>query len=247
MPAPEAWLLGELAAETVSDPARVLRFRHWPDRYRTLAAERLIRHALRHELGYAADEMRIGRDRSGRPFLAGPDGFTGDFNASHHGTLVGCAVVGSGSVGFDIVDPEEFTDPDLVSILHARERAYCNRLPGGAARTRFLARTWVLKEAYLKMVGTGLGVEPASICFDMEAWPRGLFQIACGVGHHPEFQVWERGAAMMAVAVSPARAALAVHEVSWEGLFPSFPGDGENEADCAGAPADRVSGVGRKS
>ncbi|MGC8489121.1 MAG: 4'-phosphopantetheinyl transferase family protein, partial [Clostridia bacterium] len=186
-------------------------------------------------------------DRSGRPFLAWPAGFTGDFNASHHGELVGCAVVGSGSVGFDIVDPEEFTDPDLVSILHARERAYFDRLPGGAARTRFLARVWVLKEAYLKMVGTGLGVEPASICFDMEPWPRRLFQLAGGRGNHPGFQVWEPRGAMMAAAVSTGRAALSVHEVPWAELFPAFPADGKNQAGCPGTLVDRVSGVGRKS
>jgi phosphopantetheinyl transferase len=229
---PEASLGGrfwQAASACAADPGRLSRYRDWRDRYRSLGTDRLARLAIGKCLRLPPEGVRLGRDPYNRPFLRVPAGFAGDFNASHHRDLVGCAVVPRGRVGFDIADPEDFHDPLLVAALSGDERERLRDIPGDGDRRRFMARLWALKEAYLKLAGTGLGIEPSTIAFDMARFESfGLVdsrqRLATG-GKERErvrFFLWSQAGMVVAAATTTPDVPLVREQVTWTELFSPF-------------------------
>lgn len=81
-------------------------------------------------------------------------------------------VVASQPVGIDIeaLDRPVGLD-DLLPTLHPSERTALAALPARARRTAAL-RSWVRKEAYLKGIGTGLGIDPSEVEVGVDDLPR---------------------------------------------------------------------------
>ncbi|MEE1931392.1 4'-phosphopantetheinyl transferase superfamily protein [Streptomyces sp. TRM 70351] len=163
------WLLPECCADafaaglggtrllTDAERARMLRLRGGGARRRYLAARLLSRYALSAYTGRPLDRWRFRPGPFGRPEPE-PAGDGVRFNLSHTAGLVVCVVAPDGrACGVD-VERTPFS-PDaarhLVRHFAAAERAELEGLgPGSrAARTGEL---WVLKEAYLKALGTGV-------------------------------------------------------------------------------------------
>ena len=166
---PEIWLLDADLVSSGGDPERIARdrldrserqrlraFRHPGARLRFLAARLLARAALGERLGLPGPALVFGTAKGGKPFLADPPVPGLDFNLSHSGALVACAISTQGPVGVDV----EVWDRPLPAADLARqwftpaEAAWVARDPD-RARLRFLA-LWTLKEACLKLTGQGL-------------------------------------------------------------------------------------------
>lgn len=167
-----AWL------QRVSDPERmrILRYRNWADQLRALGAALLARYALAEIYRITPTEVVLARDGRGRPFMQCPEGFAGDFNVSHHGAWVGCAVVEIGRVGLDIVYPAEFT-PAVLAAFNAAERRYVENIADGQRRKSALAKLWATKEAVLKMLGTGLFVDPSAVEIQLDSLQTGRLSL----------------------------------------------------------------------
>lgn len=166
-------LRGWLERLPVEEQKRIGRYRHFEDQSRGLVAVLLARHAIAARNDCPVEGVRFQRASSGRPYVVEPSHDLGDFNVSHDGRWVGCATVPVGRVGFDIVKPAEFASSLMSTILSAPEEAMVRARPTVSERRRLLAELWAAKEAYVKMLGTGLTVDPTSIGFDMLAWERG--------------------------------------------------------------------------
>ena len=103
------------------------------------------------------EERTVARDKNGRPFLVGRDDV--DFNISHSGQLIVCALsVGEGRVGVDV----EKSGTDLPP---AHRERFLKRF---FAQTEMseksdLAKMWTENEAYLKYLGVGIseGIRPS--------------------------------------------------------------------------------------
>ncbi|WP_171683661.1 4'-phosphopantetheinyl transferase family protein [Paenibacillus planticolens] len=128
---------------------------------RMMAGDILLHYVLRHELCLDKSKTRVIYSPSGKPALNDwPHLF---FNISHSGEWV-AIVLASCEVGIDV----EKQDPRFAklaeSILSPSERkTFC----GVQDHADFLCRRWVMKESFVKLMGTGLGFPMTKISFDM--------------------------------------------------------------------------------
>ena len=126
--------------------ARRYRFRR--DRLSCAAAYRLLTYGLKHSRGIA--DFTLAVSANGKPYLA--DRPKVHFSLSH--CPLGCICVLSDSeVGGDIQD---ITYPGEAVV-----KAVCSEAEAAAVRSsddpaRAFTRIWAMKEAYLKMLGTGI-------------------------------------------------------------------------------------------
>ena len=129
-----------------------------PLRARHACAHALLRHALAQSLGLEPSSFRFEPGRNDRPRLAGISHEL-DFNLSHSGPYVACAVSRSGMVGIDVETINHKMDYAriLSHVASTAERSWLQtKVPGEARRAFF--RLWVLKEAYAKARGDGLNL-----------------------------------------------------------------------------------------
>jgi 4'-phosphopantetheinyl transferase len=112
-----------------------------------LAGRALLRYAVADRTGRAASSLRIEVAANGKPTCAGGP----HVSLSHSGDLVVCAVAPV-AVGIDV---EVAAPRDIQAVAERYFTAAENRWLAGADPQRF-RMLWVLKEAYLKALGTGL-------------------------------------------------------------------------------------------
>ena len=163
---PDAALAGAVLADDERD--RAARFHRPRDRHAYVAAHTALRVMVGARLGMPARDVRFGREPCplcggphGRPTVAG----AGDLHISLSRTEgVAAVALSPAVVGVDLESTgRAVTLDDLVVALHPAE------LP--AADRQAALRRWVRKEAYLKGLGTGLGIDPATV--DLSADPPG--------------------------------------------------------------------------
>jgi phosphopantetheinyl transferase len=126
-----------------------------------LAGRSLLRRAVERSTGLPAKELEFFTRAGGKPAcLAGPA-----FSVSHSGRLLACAVAPAGDVGIDVQFPApHYHTEEIASAWFTRaECAWLRRAPRDA-----FYQLWVLKEAYLKCIGTGLpgGLRSLECCVD---------------------------------------------------------------------------------
>ncbi len=130
-------------------------------RVQHLAGRALLRLAVERSTEQPAKERRFTTRAGGKPdCLDGPA-----ISVSHCGALLACAVAPVGEVGIDIQFParHHHTEEIARAWFTAAECAWLQRAPRDA-----FYQLWVLKEAYLKCLGSGLAGGLASIecCVD---------------------------------------------------------------------------------
>jgi len=132
---------------------KIKRFVRKEDAQRALAAELLIRQVIKNELQLNGQNIKLGNNKYGKPFLLNNKDF--HFNVSHSGAWVVCAT-GSSPVGIDIelIKPIDSNVAKLVKFtfseeeyqLFQRDKSHC------------FFDLWTLKESYIKAVGLGLSI-----------------------------------------------------------------------------------------
>ena len=156
----------QCAVLTAEDQAEFAPIRDTAVRNRSLTT----RAALRIALSQAVDgkikphTWRFGRTEMGKPILEnGPE--TLSFSCSHTEAASIIAVSKNGEIGIDIeasVFPS--TEQWLADTFTPSERKAINALPI-SERDQAISRLWTLKEAYLKMLGTGIA-DALVVAFD---------------------------------------------------------------------------------
>jgi 4'-phosphopantetheinyl transferase len=142
---------------------RAAAFRRPADRDLYLVSHVGLRVLLGFRLGLAPASVEL--RRAACPLCGGPHGRPEaatapdlHFSLSHAHGLALCALAGT-PVGIDLEAAASVPDASLVRQLHPVERAAIGRLPVSRRADAFL-HCWVRKEAYLKGIGTGLGIDP---------------------------------------------------------------------------------------
>jgi phosphopantetheinyl transferase len=118
-------------------------------RVQYLAGRALLRHAIERSTEQRAKTHRFTTRAGGKPdCLDGPA-----ISVSHSGSLLACAVAPTGDVGIDIQIParHHHTEEIAREWFTPGECAWLQRAPRAA-----FYQLWVLKEAYLKCLGSGL-------------------------------------------------------------------------------------------
>jgi len=135
-----------------------------------VAAQAGLRRVLGHYLGSAAATVAFGYGEHGKPFL--PRSPELRFNMTHSGRLALVAATNAGDLGVDL----EWTGRHRPFLRLARryftatEHAWLEAIDADATAAAFY-RTWTLKEAYLKALGTGLTVPPDRFELDLGSSP----------------------------------------------------------------------------
>ncbi len=115
-----------------------------------LTGRALLRRALERHTGRPARSHRLAATSTGK--LVCVDGPA--LSLSHDDKLLVCAISTAGDVGIDVQSPSPRRHTGDIARYHfsAAERAWLGRAPSANA----FYWLWVLKEAYLKRLGTGL-------------------------------------------------------------------------------------------
>ncbi len=158
------------AAET----ERAQRFVYAHDWRRYVAAHAWLRRILGAYLGMPPQQLRFATGAYGKPvLLQGPHG-AGQaalcFNLSHSKDLALIAVTTGMEVGVDIeAVRDDLPGPDLAAgVLSACELAELAQCAAPDHATTFVA-CWARKEACLKALGVGLGLEPRALSLGLLA------------------------------------------------------------------------------
>ena len=162
-----------------------------------LAGRALLRHALECFTQRAGASWRIVADVDGKPECVGGPAIS----LSHSGTSLVCAVAASGDIGIDVE-----TRGPRTAVAGIAERYFT---PAEAAwvaadAERRFRMLWVLKEAYLKALGTGLAGGLATLECRIEP---PLIVARTGSGSVPRLTLWSgRGChvGLAATAAAPA-------------------------------------------
>jgi 4'-phosphopantetheinyl transferase len=130
---------------------RILRYRRWEDRQAGVFGKLLLMEGLK-GFGYTVNAIsRTRPDAHGRPALE----CRVDFNISHSGEYVVCAVSNDTRVGIDIEKRKAFRFRDLADCFSAEEwEEMAKSGDGEAAFYNF----WTMKESVLKADGKGLSM-----------------------------------------------------------------------------------------
>lgn len=143
-------------------------------RRRYLGARLLCRYALSARTGRPLDGWRFRRGGYGRPEPEPAyDGVR--FNLSHTDGLIACVVTQGRACGVDVERTPASAAGRLTRHFAAAEQAELAALaPGGRAAR--VSELWVLKEAYLKALGTGLHRSLAGFSFPPRT-PQGRIRV----------------------------------------------------------------------
>ena len=145
----------------------IARFNRREQRRRVTISRGALRRILAAYLGKPPAEVPLAREARGRPCvdLAASGGRRRlHVSCSRSGPYAIFAVATGQPVGVDIevASAENFPDQVAEIMLSPPERSLYAALPRNA-RTAWLARAWVAKEAILKGLGCGLEIHPGSI------------------------------------------------------------------------------------
>lgn len=129
----------------------VYRYRRWEDAHAALLGKHLLQYSLRRQLlPHTLTDIEYTTYR--RPFIKG----TPDFNITHSGNIVACAVAEKGRIGIDIEKPQLLQADDFRQQFSREE---WNDIFGDPAPPAVFYKYWTRKEAVLKAAGIGLNEE----------------------------------------------------------------------------------------
>ena len=144
-------------------------FRFEADRRRSVAAWELLRRMLAGK-GVKAETLSVSVNEFGKPAFDPSLGI--HFSLSHAGERV-MAAVSDRPVGCDVERIAPFDEAVARECLTDDELASVKRELSGLDRDRAFIRLWVRKEAYVKAVGRGFGIDPKSVSVLTDKFPPG--------------------------------------------------------------------------
>jgi 4'-phosphopantetheinyl transferase len=146
---------------TKEERQRAARFRQLPDQAMFICSRSVLRRIISIQLGLSPTNVPIAIDEFGKPYLQVEDHQI-EFSISHSSGMVFIAFAAGRKLGVDLerigrgicqVDNAFFTQDEL-KILN---------LENQSCREEMFCKGWVLKEALLKAMGSGLLYPPSSV------------------------------------------------------------------------------------
>jgi 4'-phosphopantetheinyl transferase len=124
-------------------------YKFWEDRHRNLFGVLLLIHGIKHYKGTENQLNQLEYNPYGRPFLKGKL----DFNISHSGDFVVCAMSDERRVGVDIEEHKELSLDGFKEVLSKEERAFVNAQEDSL---KHFFNFWSMKESIVKADGRGM-------------------------------------------------------------------------------------------
>ncbi|WP_069471590.1 4'-phosphopantetheinyl transferase family protein [Candidatus Marithrix sp. Canyon 246] len=131
---------------------KISNFRRWQDQHAALFSKLLLKHALR-QAGYNSDCLnQLKYELYNRPFIDNKI----DFNISHAGEYVVCAISDQGRLGIDIELIKAINISDFNQYMETKPLSY-----------KEFYEIWTIKEAVIKADGRGLSIPLLDIKLDI--------------------------------------------------------------------------------
>ncbi|PEP84924.1 4'-phosphopantetheinyl transferase family protein [Bacillus pseudomycoides] len=146
---------------------KISMYKRKEDKLRSLLGLHLVKMGLENMLNNSIDYYDIKRNNKGRLYYN--NHWSGDFNISHSGDLVICALIEFGRIGIDIEEIKSFDYRLTRYCFNKEEREFFNNLDT-EMKTEFFYDIWTLKEAFLKAIGEGLCIPMHTFGFDMDRY-----------------------------------------------------------------------------
>lgn len=193
---------------------QILRFRHWSDKWRSLAGELLVRRVLRTDYGIGGERVQFAKNDFGKPQLIGIDL---SFNLSHAGDWVVVAF-DSLDVGVDVERIGSYDEAIARRFFSPEDRVALYACEGEARRHRFF-ELWTSKESYIKAVGCGLSMPMDAFALNVfaDSGPT-VYRDESGVNWHLCFYALD-SAYKLALCARSSRLPGDVTEVAWHDLI----------------------------
>ena len=138
---------------------RISRYRRWQDRQATLFGRLLLFEGLQ-RLGWAGDCLDLIKiDDNGRPYIDGNI----DFNVSHSGEYVLCALSDRGRVGVDIEKKQEIDISFYKKYIHD---LHWQEIVSSQYPQEVFFEKWSKLESLIKADGRGMGLSTRDIYID---------------------------------------------------------------------------------
>lgn len=160
---------------------KIERYAHASDKARSAGAELLLNYGLKNYAGEFVPPAVFETGNHGKPLLRQgqrglslPEGNPVQYNLSHSGDYAAC-VLSDRTVGIDIEREKPDIRPGVMRVLSEEERWTVEQSDNRICR---FFDFWVLKESYMKAVGTGFTKPPASFSVRLE---------------HGSYQIYEQG------------------------------------------------------
>lgn len=141
--------------------ARIQKFRFQEDAKRSLYGDLLTRYLICTNLGINNDQIKFITNQYGKPYLKGFSQF--DFNISHSGDWVVCAVSDKG-IGIDVEQIKPVNLHIAKRFFSKTEYIDLTAKPVSLQEDYFY-NLWTLKESYIKYKGKGLSMPLDSFAF----------------------------------------------------------------------------------
>lgn len=144
---------------------KINKFINKKDKIRSLIAEILLRTILVEELGLNNINFAIRKNKYGKPYLE--EGGEVNFNISHSGDLVVCAVDNK-PIGIDIEQILEIDYQSIVESFFSKSDVEFILSAGNENKLERFYEIWTLKESYIKAKGMGLSIPLKSFGFKFQ-------------------------------------------------------------------------------
>lgn len=148
-PLPEQQFERYLRALSQEQGKKVKAYHRWEDQHRSLFGKLLLAHALK---VYQLDPIlihKIEKELNDRPFIKG----IFDFNITHSGEWVICAVSETCRIGVDV---EKIKEVDLNDYRKTMTQGQHQEISSSSHPEKAFFRMWVIKESVIKAHGIGL-------------------------------------------------------------------------------------------
>lgn len=142
-------LSAAMASVSPQRRSHALRYRQEHDQRLSLAAYRLLQHALNEEYGITEPPL-FDFGANGKPFIVGHPEI--HFNLSHCNEAAAC-VVSHVPVGIDVESLNHYDEEIAEKVMNSDEQ---RQIASSSAPSLAFIRLWTMKESLLKMVGDGL-------------------------------------------------------------------------------------------
>ena len=159
-----------LAQLSPEEKSRAQRFKFDIHRNRFIVSHGFVRTVLANYLTIEANEINYLKGEQGKPYLANPNPNNLQFNLSHTKDVALLAVTKKVAVGIDIEHNDRKTDWKGICqrfFTEPEQKALFSLAEGQQGNAFF--DLWTRKEAYMKVLGTGLSLSPTE--FTLTVFP----------------------------------------------------------------------------
>ena len=211
LPADERDILSARALLSADEQARAERFRLAADRTSYVYGHAALRLLLGTHLGRSLDRVPFAVRELGKPYLVGS---ALGFSFSRSVSKAAVAVIDDGEIGVDL--EAIASDDSHVAIAQTRyssdERNWIAQSGDRDDRRRRSYRLWVIREAFAKATGGGLGRESPEVMFEIVGDSPALAAPAWRVFEGPLME------GFAAAVVVPRQRTVIWNEISWQAL-----------------------------